>query len=382
MTLFCALSLYSLEYCVLLFAVSLIPWLPVIVNTDKYLASSIVILPAVELAAARGNCVDDLLLGLDLPSNYARELLTNDANNIEHSLLTTNSQYRFVSNVQKVFDDPAIALQLGSRADFAALGMLGMVMISASTMAEALALGGRYSHIGGTLASIQHIQIDGSPAYDVEVPALDRELTRYLIEEQFTSFISYTRELIHGRDIDVPLLRQVRFKHARPNHASAYDAYFDCDIEFGADANQFILNPALADVVPAYANTQACTVCRSICQSVMDELREQDELLQALQTLIADQSHAFLKLDDCATTLGMGARALRRRLLDLDTSFSQVVAGVKCEQAYALLRKDDLSVQDVAELLGYSEVANFRRAFKSWTGLSPSAFREQLPTPI
>jgi AraC-like DNA-binding protein len=46
------------------------------------------------------------------------------------------------------------------------------------------------------------------------------------------------------------------------------------------------------------------------------------------------------------------------------------------EQARELLRQHTLSVEQVAERLGYSDVSNFGRAFRRWTGLTPAAFRK------
>ena len=85
----------------------------------------------------------------------------------------------------------------------------------------------------------------------------------------------------------------------------------------------------------------------------------------------------FPKLDAVARRLCLGARTLRRRLQELDTGYQQILDEVKRELAIEYLRTTSLTVQEIAELLGYSEVTNFRRAFLRWVEVSPCQYRKQ-----
>ena len=76
-----------------------------------------------------------------------------------------------------------------------------------------------------------------------------------------------------------------------------------------------------------------------------------------------------------ATELGMSTRSLRRRLAEEDTDYESLVTEVRRSLAEELLKADALRVEQIAERLGYAEVASFSRAFKRWTGLSPRAYR-------
>ena len=85
----------------------------------------------------------------------------------------------------------------------------------------------------------------------------------------------------------------------------------------------------------------------------------------------------FPKLDAVARRLCLGARTLRRRLQELDTGYQQILDEVKRELAIEYLRTTHLTVQEIAEVLGYSEVTNFRRAFLRWAEVSPYQYRKQ-----
>ena len=80
-------------------------------------------------------------------------------------------------------------------------------------------------------------------------------------------------------------------------------------------------------------------------------------------------------LEDVARNLNMSARTLRRKLREENTSFRQLVDELRQDFALRYLRDTDLTVEDIAETLGFSDAANFRHAFRRWTNASPHEFR-------
>ena len=76
-----------------------------------------------------------------------------------------------------------------------------------------------------------------------------------------------------------------------------------------------------------------------------------------------------------ARSLGMSERTLQRRLRDEGLAFAALVDKVRTELAELYLSDPKLAVFEVAFLLGYSEPSAFNRAFRRWTGQSPSQFR-------
>jgi AraC-like DNA-binding protein len=71
----------------------------------------------------------------------------------------------------------------------------------------------------------------------------------------------------------------------------------------------------------------------------------------------------------------MSARTLQRRLHDEATSFAALLDTFRREASVRLLRERDLSVEEVAFMLGYSEPSSFYRAFRRWTGQTPRIYR-------
>ena len=81
-------------------------------------------------------------------------------------------------------------------------------------------------------------------------------------------------------------------------------------------------------------------------------------------------------LDQMASMLHLSTRTYRRRLQDESTSFQTLLDSVRRKHATQLLRHPEMSVDRVAQHLGFSDASNFRRAFTQWTGESPAQWRK------
>lgn len=80
-------------------------------------------------------------------------------------------------------------------------------------------------------------------------------------------------------------------------------------------------------------------------------------------------------LSEVAELLHLSPRTLRRRLDDLGTSYNALLSTVRKRIAVRYLVNTAMTTEEIAELLNYSDAANFRHAFKRWTGRSPREYR-------
>jgi AraC-like DNA-binding protein len=83
-------------------------------------------------------------------------------------------------------------------------------------------------------------------------------------------------------------------------------------------------------------------------------------------------------IDQVATATGLSSRTLQRKLRACGTSYSRLALEVRVHLAKRWLGDADKLLSDIASALGYSDPANFSRAFRGVTGLSPKAYREKL----
>jgi AraC-like DNA-binding protein len=96
-------------------------------------------------------------------------------------------------------------------------------------------------------------------------------------------------------------------------------------------------------------------------------------LQQALKPLL---TNGYPDVQLAAEIAGMSVRTLQRRLQREGLSYSRLIEQVRFQQAVDYLRDPTIKLSEIAAELGYSDPANFTRAFQRWTGTSPSQFRQ------
>ena len=98
-----------------------------------------------------------------------------------------------------------------------------------------------------------------------------------------------------------------------------------------------------------------------------------DDVRRALSSLL---STGDVKLKHVAENLEVHPRTLQRRLKEAETSFQDILEELRHDMAKHYLQDVTVSLGEVAFLLGYHDQSSFNRAFKEWTGTSPSGYRD------
>jgi AraC-like DNA-binding protein len=98
-------------------------------------------------------------------------------------------------------------------------------------------------------------------------------------------------------------------------------------------------------------------------------------LLQDIEIIIKTSLGDHPSFDMLASAFNMSGRTLRRQLAGAGTSYQKLVDGFRCDYAIECLQEGTMSTEDIADGLGFSDVANFRHAFKKWSGSAPTAYR-------
>jgi AraC-like DNA-binding protein len=89
-----------------------------------------------------------------------------------------------------------------------------------------------------------------------------------------------------------------------------------------------------------------------------------------------------LAIELAASASGMSVRSFQRRLTAEGLIYSKLVDQVRFEKAIQLLSEPTIAMVEIASDLGYTDPANFTRAFRRWTGVSPRTFRcQQMQSP-
>ena len=100
---------------------------------------------------------------------------------------------------------------------------------------------------------------------------------------------------------------------------------------------------------------------------------------QVVALIGRDFSQELPGAEEVADRLHMSVSTLRRRLMEEKTTYQKVKDECRREAALNYMNSPQLSISDVAELMGFTDHSAFFRSFKKWTGLTPGAYRQQHP---
>ena len=114
------------------------------------------------------------------------------------------------------------------------------------------------------------------------------------------------------------------------------------------------------------------------CEQVQRNLKQQHLVRHRVRTLLLEgsQHNRFYNLDQVADALNMSVRTLARRLQDECTSFRDIQSEIRLEIAKFQLQSTRLPIKAISANAGFTNMSAFSRAFRRYTHLSPSDFRQ------
>src|SRR5690606_31913265 len=145
-------------------------------------------------------------------------------------------------------------------------------------------------------------------------------------------------------------------------------------MRFGQRVNRISFDARYLELPLRMADATAMNLAIEQCELQLAALGDEARALSEIASRLA-LPVGFRRLEEVARELHVSSRTLKRRLAEHGTSFSALLDGQRRERALLLLRDPSLSLDQVAERVGYSDVANFTRAFRRWTGKTPGALR-------
>ena len=100
-------------------------------------------------------------------------------------------------------------------------------------------------------------------------------------------------------------------------------------------------------------------------------------LIAKVRRIMLSDPGNFPSVEELAKDLATSTRTLSRSLQDLGTSYQKLLDEVRKEMAIEYLRNSSLPIEEVAQLVGYNDPSNFRKAFRRWTQNVPSYYRNE-----
>lgn len=284
----------------------------------------------------------------------------------------TYAQYRKMKeNANHYIDDPAFYLKYGTSINLTEHGKLGHLAFSCASFEEALKNTVKYIKILNRMYSLDaHLKGDlARLTMDTILPSQDLYVSEM---EQMISALHKALSLIPNHP---SVIKGVYFKYKRPAHADLYKEYIGDYCHFGCAENAIEFSTLEFKKYWNYGDPMIAKIAQKNLDEALDKMKDMDSLTSRIRELILKNPERFPKQEEVASKLNITSRTMARYLQRQNTSYQEIVDKLRQELAFEYLGTSSWTIDEIADMLGYSSAANFGRAFKKWTGKPPSEFR-------
>lgn len=291
----------------------------------------------------------------------------------QHNLIPVAVRGALISAAARQTGCEYLGLLLGKQSEAADLGLSGQLVLAASTVGLALDRLVRYFHFhsrntvatvnrGATNAALGYLVVDGNfPGF------------QELQDVSLSTGLNLMRQLIapNWTPAAVSLMRRT------PRQPEIYDRFFGAPCRFNTERSELVFPASTMDLP---------IVCRGPAPQVSEVPRPAGWLGGSVASeadwlhLVRRTTLRMLMNDNCsqravADALGVSARTMNRIVERSGSSYREVVDFCRYKASSTLIKETDMSLCDVARVLGYADHSSFCRAFKRWSGMPPTDWR-------
>jgi len=278
---------------------------------------------------------------------------------------------KLVRAAKAMTGEPALPLAFAEAIDLSEYSVVGLLANAAETMMDSFIQLNRYGQL------VVEVDIGVGPRFTYE----PRESGVWLIDQRrdpnafweltettFTRMITGPR-----RFLPRPHVLEVQVTHPEPPHRADYERIWQCPIQFDAPWNAMRMDASLATHRVRLEPQYVFGVLSKHADQLLKDLKSAKTTRGRVESLLMPILHTGeISMDAIAAKLGQGRQTLYRNLKDEGVTFERVLDDLRQKLALHYLEGKRVSVNETAYLVGFSDPSAFSRAFKRWTGKSPS----------
>ncbi|SDX40686.1 AraC family transcriptional regulator [Marinobacter mobilis] len=265
-------------------------------------------------------------------------------------------------------NDKALGLMIGERLLINTHGILGYAALSSGSARQIVQLLERYLVLRTDLVTMETSERDGAlwlhffenrPLEDVRRPITE-------------AIVLAVRNILDFTTMGTCDIREVTFPFEGDEKLA--ENVFRCPVAYNRERAGFSLPLESIDIPLKMANTVSFQEALKVCQQELDQLPAATTWSARIRRLMLQSRHGFPSLEMTARRFHVTPRTLHRRLIDEGTSYRAVLEGVRHQLSIRYLENGQMTIQEISFALGYSDIANFRKAFKRWESVPPSEY--------
>lgn len=327
-----------------------------------------------------------LLKAVDNQGLNCNELL--DSLGISRSDVEQNTHfpaYQYGMLYQKIMwlvQDESFGMLSGGKVPNGAFRMMCLSIIHARSLAHAMYRCSDFYDIcrgptikpvlikKGRFAMVTFAPIDSAEAdLDALVEAESREQLRTTLS-MWHHFICW----LIGRRLN---LKAAYFTCERPDDLEYYKTLFQSEVKFHQHANALVFPASYLDMPIVQTEDSLRGFLKTAPYQLLVMVDNDNSLKSQVMAMLGkDFSREMPSADEVASGLNMSVSTLRRRLNEEKTSYQHIKDECRKEAAITYMNASQLSINDIALLMGFDEPSAFFRSFKKWTGMTPGEYRK------
>lgn len=171
-------------------------------------------------------------------------------------------------------------------------------------------------------------------------------------------------------------IKRVSFDYPAPDYRAEYTRMFEGLEQFEQPFSGIVFDRALMDAPSPHKDDVLESSLRTLAEQRVPQARDRAPYAARIRNVLLEQSAPHrVRVDTVARELEISARSLHRRLSEEGRSYSAIAREASVMVAKRLLTDERRTIQETAFAMGFSDATSFHRAFKRWTGATPTTFR-------
>ena len=315
----------------------------------------------------QGILAEDILRGLNIRPEEAHSPKTR----ISLGQLMTACR-----NAIQLSADRHLPYRMGTTIHVSTYGMYGFAILCCPDFRKAMEFATRYHALAAPLATIEFKEEGDRATWSIE-PVLhsvaDRRLYRFIAELQIGIHVSLMRDVMGPAFAP----QEICLSYPLSDDFGLTAELVGCTVRFSQPANQIMFKSGWLDQPASLGNKTTYATILAMCDELLGELTFRIGAAGKIRAILMRDIANPPTFGATAKLLDVNARSLRRQLRQQGISFRGLRDELRAQLALKYLRSTNLANEDIALALGFSDAANFRRAFHRWTGNAPSQIRDE-----
>jgi len=167
--------------------------------------------------------------------------------------------------------------------------------------------------------------------------------------------------------------KAIRFMHAEPNYRAAYDRIFGVPLFFESSMNALLIDAAFVNMQFPGANPYLSEILTARAETLLEKLENSKSVSGRVEELLVPLLHSGdASMEIVSRKLGVSRQTLFRKLKTEGVTFEKILDDLRQRLAFHYVKEKKIPVNEASYLLGFSDPTSFSRAYKRWTGQSPS----------